>query len=98
MLTAVRWSPYAVGMGIGVLSWLTLLLTRHAFGCSTYFARSAGMIERGLRGRHVPVRVYYEKVVPSVDWQRMLVVGIVLGVFAVSWLSGEFSGVWVPAR
>ncbi len=44
-LTA-RWSPYAVGIAIGVLSWFTLLISQKPLRCSTTFARTAGMIER----------------------------------------------------
>jgi hypothetical protein len=31
-LTQVRWSPYAVGVGIGVLSWLSFLILKETFG------------------------------------------------------------------
>lgn len=97
-LTAARWSPYAACIGIGVLSWLTLLFSRRALGCSTSFARSSGMIERALRGEHAPLRTYYEEIEPKIDWQWMLVVGIVLGALAASLLSGQFPRTWVPAR
>ncbi|MGI5819624.1 MAG: hypothetical protein ACOX9R_16185 [Armatimonadota bacterium] len=40
-----RWSPYAVGIGIGVLSWVAFVLSNKPIGCSTAFARTAGMIE-----------------------------------------------------
>ena len=39
-----HWSPYAVGIGIGVLSWLTFVLSDKPIGCSTAFARFSGMI------------------------------------------------------
>jgi len=45
-LITERWSPYVVGAGIGVLSWLTFLLSDKIIGCSTAFARTAGMIEK----------------------------------------------------
>ncbi len=52
-LREVQWSPYAVGIGIGVLSWLTWLISKKPIGCSTSFARSAGMIEKLFRGGQV---------------------------------------------
>ncbi len=33
-LTEVRWSPYVVGIGIGILSWLTFRISRKPLACS----------------------------------------------------------------
>jgi len=52
-LTMGRWSPYAVGIGIGILSWLTFVLSDKPIGCSAAFARTSGMIERLFRGNKV---------------------------------------------
>jgi hypothetical protein len=52
-LSVSIWSPYLVGVGIGVLSWLAFLLSDHPIGASTAFAKSAGMIEKALRGPDV---------------------------------------------
>ncbi|MBN1246836.1 MAG: YeeE/YedE family protein [Anaerolineae bacterium] len=97
-LTVTRWSPYAVGIGIGVLSWFTFLISNNALGCSTTFARTAGMIEKAFRGERVLRRPYYQKVKPTVDWQWMLVLGIVVGAFIASQLSGTFELRWIPQR
>ncbi len=94
--TDVRWSPYAAGIGIGVLSWFTWLISRKPIGCSTSFARSAGMIEKLLRGNRVETRPYYQEVQPVVDWQWMLVLGMVVGAFLSSRLSGDFRWQWIP--
>jgi uncharacterized membrane protein YedE/YeeE len=94
----VRWSPYAVGIGIGVLSWLTWLVSHKPIGCSTSFARSAGMIERLVRGPEVEAKPYYQEVRPTVDWQWMLVLGMVFGALISSLLSGDFRLRWVPSR
>jgi uncharacterized membrane protein YedE/YeeE len=97
-LQEVRWSPYAAGIGIGVLSWLTLLISKKPIGCSTTFARAAGMIERLFRGEKVDAKLYYREFKPAVDWQWMLVVGIVLGALLSALLSGDFQWQWIPAR
>lgn len=97
-LTAVRWSPYAVGIGIGVLSWLTWLISGKPLGCSTSFARSAGMIEKMVWGEQVSLKPYYQEVKPVADWQWMLVLGMVIGSFLSSLLSGDFELVWIPSR
>jgi len=97
-LTEVAWSPYLVGIGIGVLSWLTWLISRKPIGCSTSFARSAGMIEKLFRGSKVETRPYYQEFKPVVDWQWMLVLGMIVGALVSSLLSGDFRWQWVPSR
>jgi len=96
-LTQVRWSPYAVGIGIGILSWLSFLISRKPIACSTSFARTSGMIERLFRGEKVELKPYYQKVKLVVDWQWMLVVGIVIGSLISALLSGDFHWQWVPS-
>ena len=97
-LCEVQWSPYAVGIGIGILSWLTWLISKKPIGCSTSFARSAGMIEKLIRGEQVEDKPYYQEVRPTVDWQLMLVAGMVVGALVSSLLSGDFSWQWIPAQ
>jgi uncharacterized membrane protein YedE/YeeE len=97
-LREVQWSPYAVGIGIGVLSWLTWLISKKPIGCSTSFARSAGMIEKLFPGRKVETKPYYQEVQPVVDWQWMLVLGMIVGAFISSLLSGDFGWQWIPAQ
>jgi uncharacterized membrane protein YedE/YeeE len=93
-----RWSPYAAGIGIGILSWLTFLISKKPIGCSTAFARTSGMIERLFRGEKVERRPYYKEFAPAVDWEWMLVLGVVIGSLLSSLLSGDFRWQSVPAR
>jgi uncharacterized membrane protein YedE/YeeE len=92
-----RWSPYVVGIGIGILSWFAFLLSDKAIGCSTAYARTSGMIERLVRGNKVLEKPYYEKFAPIVDWEWMLVLGVVIGAFISANLSGTFHVLWVPS-
>lgn len=96
-LTDTRWSPYAVGIAIGVLSWFSFLISRTPIACSTTFAKTSGMIEKLLRGKDVELKPYYQKIKLHVDWQWMLVVGIVIGSLISALLSGDFRGQWVPS-
>jgi len=98
IFTTPRWSPYAVGVGIGVLSWLTFLLSNKPLGCSTAFVRSAGLVERWFRGRKVDEKPYYQQFKPQIDWEWMLVCGVLVGALASSLLSGQFQWAWVPAK
>lgn len=96
-LTEVSWSPYAVGIGIGVLSWLSFLILKKPLSCSTSFASTSGMIERLFRGKKVEQKPYYQKIGLKIDWQWMLVLGITIGSLLSALLSGDFSLKWVPA-
>lgn len=90
------WSPYAVGCGIGVLSWLTFLFSNHPLGISTAFAKTAGMIEQAIRGSKVAEKLYYQENKPGIDWQWMLVIGVFCGALVSAWLSGTFRWEWAP--
>jgi uncharacterized membrane protein YedE/YeeE len=97
-LSRTTWSPYVVGVGIGILSWLTWLISSKPIGCSTSFARTAGMLEKLLRGKRAADRPYYQEVKPIIDWQWMFVLGIILGALIAAWLSGDFQWQWIPDR
>jgi len=93
-----RWSPYVVGAGIGLLSCLTFLLSDKPLGCSTAFARSSGMVERIFRGSKTLQRPYFQKFAPVVDWEWMLVLGIIIGAAISAKLSGDLAASWVPEK
>jgi uncharacterized membrane protein YedE/YeeE len=95
-LTEARWSPYVVGIGIGILSWLSFLISRKPIACSTTFAKASGMLERLFRGKEVALKPYYNKITLAVDWQFMLVLGIIVGSLISALLSGDFGWQWVP--
>ncbi len=95
-LSMGRWSPYLVGIGIGLLSWIAFLLSDRPLGCSTAFSKTCGMIERAFRGDKVMLHPYYKKVTPTVDWQWVIVIGILIGAFVSAQLSGQFRWQWVP--
>jgi len=92
-LTASTWSPYAVGVGIGLLSCLAFVLSDKALGCSTAFSRSAGMVERLINRKERP---YYNKFPPVIEWEWMVVIGIFIGAFISSYLSDSLQIIWVP--
>ncbi len=96
-LTKISWSPYAVGIGIGILSWFSFLISRKPIACSTTFAKTSGMIEKLFFGQKTDSKPYYQKIKLVVDWQWMLVAGIVIGSLISALLSGDFHWQWVPS-
>jgi len=96
-LTEVRWSPYAVGIGIGILSWFSFLISKKPIACSTSFAKTSGMIEKLFKGEKVDLKPYYQKIGLNIDWQWMLVMGVIIGSLISALLSGDFNWQWVPS-
>ncbi len=95
-LTIPKWSPYIAGIGIGILGWVTFLLSDRTLGCSTAFARFSGILELRLRGKRTLEKPYFRKVVPEMNWDLALIIGIVIGSFLSVMLSGTFELQWVP--
>jgi len=91
-----RWSPYWVGVGIGILSWIAFVLSDKPIGVSTAYAQTSGMLEKILQGPQVEAKAYYRVYVPKVCWTWMLVVGLLLGAFVSAMTAGDFQLQWVP--
>ncbi len=90
------WSPYLVGALIGLLSMATFYFSDKPLGASTAYARLAGMVGKVFARRHTESLKYYQDFKPKVDWEVMLVVGVVGGAFLSAWLGGELTGEWLP--
>ena len=95
-LAGAAWSPYLVGALIGVLSWLTFLFSDKPLGASTAYARVAGMLGKLVAPRHTESLKYFQENKPKVDWEVMLVGGVILGALIAAWTGGEAMTRWVP--
>ena len=84
LLKAERWSPYTVGAGIGILSWITFYFMDKALGASTTMVRLAGALEDLSAQAHVESNAYFAKYLvgkPVFEWQMALVVMCAFGAF-----------------
>ena len=90
------WSPYVAGAGIGVLCCIAFLVSDRPIGCSTAFVKARGLIDKALNAKNMEKNEYYHKIVPRVDWQLVIVPGIIIGAFISAFLSGTFHVLWVP--
>ena len=90
------WSPYMAGALSGVLLVLSVWLAGKYFGASTTFVRSAGMVEKVFTAERVKKMDYFLKELPTIDWQWMFVVGILVGSFIASRTSGSFQWKAIP--
>lgn len=92
----VQWSPYVAGGLIGVVSWFSVLTAGKYLGVSTTFVRTIGMIESIFKPERVASLPYFIKEKPIIDWQWMEVLGILIGAFIASKLSGDFKRRFIP--
>ena len=86
------WSPYVVGAGIGMLSWFTFATADKPIGITTAFEYSAAVIE-GAAAPQVTQPYLAEKAkdnkTPKIDWEWMLVLGVLVGAYLSSEMSGD---------
>lgn len=90
------WSPYLVGALIGVLSWFSFIISKKPLGTSTSYARASAKLGSSFFGDAVLDWKYYQKYKPELEWQSMLVIGIVIGSFISAVLAGEFNLTFIP--
>lgn len=89
-----RWSPYVVGVLIGVLSWVTFYGMGKALGTSTSMVHLSGLATAVVSPSHLETNAYYAKELSPpkktmFDWQFALVIGLVGGALIGSKLIGR---------
>ena len=86
------WSPYLVGAGIGVLSWLTFATVNRPIGITTAFEYSAALTEQAAAPQvaqpYLDAKAKDNKA-PKIDWEWMLVLGVLIGAYASSRMPGD---------
>ena len=92
------WSPYIVGAGIGVLSWLTFYFADKAIGASSFYATLAGFIGKLVARKHTESLKYYQSNPPRMDWSFVFVTCTILGGFLAAWTGGEIRNEWLHPR
>lgn len=96
------WSPYVAGALVGVLAVASVLVTTKMLGkaqylgASTTFVRAAGLLQKPFAAGHVDANAYYTKEKVKVDWQFMLVLGILLGALLGALTGRDFRKEAVP--
>jgi uncharacterized protein len=91
------WSPYLVGALIGLLSMATFYFSNKPLSVSTAYARLAGMVGNLFSKGHTGNLKFYQDTKPKVEWQVMLVLGMLLGAVIAAATGGEIAAAWVPA-
>ena len=89
------WSPYLVGAGIGVLSWLTFYFSDKPIGASSFYAQVAGFIGKVFAKRHTESLTYFKDNPPRIGWEFVFVLATIAGGFIAAWTGGEFENAWL---
>lgn len=95
-LVGGQWSPYISGIGIGLLTLLTLKFSDNPVGASSAYATVAGMLGKLIAPVHTMKLEYYKENKPKLNWELVFVSSAVLGSFVSAWSGGEFTARMVP--
>lgn len=90
------WSPYVVGAGIGVLSWLTFYFSGKAIGASSFYAHIAGFLGNKIAPGHTQSLAYFKAQPPAVGWGFVFVFAIIFGAAIAALTGGEFADKCLP--
>ncbi len=93
--TGPAWSPYLVGAGIGMLSWLTFYFSDKPIGASSFYAHIAGFLGKRIAPRRTKSLAYFKEKPPRVGWGFVFVLAIVAGAAVAALTGGEFANQWL---
>ncbi|MDT8389235.1 MAG: YeeE/YedE thiosulfate transporter family protein [Lentisphaeria bacterium] len=102
MVTVKSWRPYVAGALVGVLATVSVFVSTKVLdksnylGASTTFVRAAGLVEKTVASDHVENNTYYQSKNVRVDWQFMVVIGILIGALGASLADKSFKAEGVP--
>jgi uncharacterized membrane protein YedE/YeeE len=98
ILSHKAWSPYAVGAGIGMLSWFAFASADHPLGITTAFEHTAAFLIQAATPE-TPTFEYFQDPghTPVIGWEWMLVVGVFVGAGLSAYLSADRTHDTVPA-
>lgn len=95
-LQSKSWSPYLVGVGIGVLSWFAFWSADHPLGITTAFEHTAALAMEAAMPGVAEANSYFQEESPKIGWEWMLVVGVLIGSMISSMTSGDRPSITVP--
>jgi uncharacterized protein len=96
-LTASRWNPYAVGVGIGLLSWVVFAVVNAPLGITTSLSAVSGAVAEPVIGAEgLKANPYWAKNMPALDYGTLFIVGTFLGALFGALLSKDFKVEVVP--
>jgi uncharacterized membrane protein YedE/YeeE len=93
----IQWTPYLVGIGIGVLSWVVFLVVNNPLGITTAIGQVSGAVATPFLGAEaVAKNSYWAKNLFKLDYGTLFLVGTLLGGFGSAVMAGSFRIEQVP--
>ncbi|MDO9024237.1 YeeE/YedE thiosulfate transporter family protein [Zwartia sp.] len=93
-----RWSPYLVGIGIGVLSWVVFVVVAAPIGITTAIGQIAGGVVSPIVGADtVANNAYWRTNMMKLDYGTLFLIGTFFGALASSVLSRTFKLESIPS-
>jgi uncharacterized membrane protein YedE/YeeE len=93
----IDWTPYLMGAGIGVLSWIVFAVADDPLGITTALSAVAGFAALPFAGADmVWHNSYWAQFVPSLSYGSIFLVGVILGGFAGAVAGRQFHVETVP--
>jgi len=87
----IDWTPYLIGAGIGVLSWIVFVVANNPLGITTALSQVSGGVATPVLGADlVAGNSYWAKNRLQLDYGTLFLIGTMLG----GMLSAIFSGTW----
>ena len=97
-LRSASWSPYLVGAGIGILSWLAFLVVDKPLGMSTEISKFSGWVTSLFIGFEKMVEnPYWASKTPAFGYSTVFLIFTVIGAGLSARLGGTFRWETVPA-
>lgn len=95
--TGVDWTPYLIGIGIGVLSWVVFVVVKSPLGITTSLSALSGAAAIPVIGAEaVAQNSYWKSTAPALDYGTLFLAGTLLGGFLSALMSGRLSVEKVP--
>ncbi len=95
--TGVNWSPYLVGIGIGVLSWIVFVVVANPIGITTSVAQIAGGVATPFVGADVVSQnAYWKTNAMKLDYGTLFLIGTFFGALASSLVGRTFKVESIP--
>jgi hypothetical protein len=93
----IDWSPYLIGAGIGVLSWVVFVVVNNPLGITTALSQVAGGAATPILGAEaVAQNSYWAKNPLKLDYGTLFLVGTMLGGLLSALLAGTWKAESVP--
>jgi uncharacterized protein len=97
-LAGINWSPYIVGAGIGVLSWVVFVVVANPIGITTAMSEIAGGLAAPVVGADaVAQNPYWSRHPLRLNYGVLFLVGTFLGALASALVSRRWKLEFVPA-